>query len=244
MQTLNDSLRTQLESSICKAREVSEQGALKSLQHLGVANPSPSSLLNEDEKQLHSRLRAHGRQLGDQRSAKDEVQELDLLIEEIAYQHWHRMLFARFLAENNLLMYPDAESPVPITLSECEDLASELGLNNGWEVASNFATKLLPQVFRQDSPVLDLEFSPEYQLKLEELLIGLSNEIFACSDSLGWVYQYWQSRKKSEIKELDPKIGKRELPAVTQLFTEPFMVNFILDNTIGAWWVEKTVKKT
>ena len=32
------------------------------------------------------------------------------------------------------------------------------------------------------------------------------------------------------------KIGARELPAVTQLFTEPYMVSFLLDNSLGAWW--------
>ena len=33
-------------------------------------------------------------------------------------------LFARFLAENNLLMYPDPTNPVPISLEECDnDLA-------------------------------------------------------------------------------------------------------------------------
>ena len=31
------------------------------------------------------------------------------------------------------------------------------------------------------------------------------------------------------------KIGADELPAVTQLFTEPYMVRFLLDNTLGAW---------
>ena len=28
-------------------------------------------------------------------------------IREIAYEHWHRALFARFLAENNLLIDPE-----------------------------------------------------------------------------------------------------------------------------------------
>jgi len=32
------------------------------------------------------------------------------------------------------------------------------------------------------------------------------------------------------------KVGARELPAVTQLFTEPYMVSFLLDNSLGAWW--------
>ena len=35
------------------------------------------------------------------------------------------------------------------------------------------------------------------------------------------------------------KIGADELPAVTQLFTESYMVRFLLHNTLGAWWAGK-----
>ena len=37
------------------------------------------------------------------------------------------------------------------------------------------------------------------------------------------------------------KIGAAELPAVTQLFTEPYMVRFLLHNTLGAWWAGKVL---
>ena len=42
--------------------------------------------------------------------------------EQTAYEHWHGMLFARFLAENGLLMHPD---DVPLTLDECNELARD-----------------------------------------------------------------------------------------------------------------------
>ena len=35
------------------------------------------------------------------------------------------------------------------------------------------------------------------------------------------------------------KIGADELAAVTQLFTEPYMVSFLLDNSLGAWWASR-----
>ena len=59
------------------------------------------------------------------------------------------------------------------------------------------------------------------------------------TDSLGWVYQFWQSRRKDEVNRSGVKIGADELPAVTQLFTEPYMVSFLLDNTLGAWWAAR-----
>ena len=172
------------------------------------------------------------------------TQSMDRLIEEVAYEHWHRMLFARFLAENNLLMYPDPTNPVPISLEECEDLAVKEGAKNGWELAARFAARMLPQIFRLDSPVFQLTLPPEHQQKLEQLVDDLPVEVFLASDSLGWVYQFWQAKKKDEVNASEVKIGARELPAVTQLFTEPYMVSFLLDNSLGAWWAARRLTKS
>ena len=71
------------------------------------------------------------------------------------------------------------------------------------------------------------------------MLANLPREVFTASDSLGWVYQFWQAKRKDEVNASEVKIGARELPAVTQLFTEPYMVNFLLDNSLGAWWAAR-----
>ena len=77
----------------------------------------------------------------------------------------------------------------------------------------------------------------EYRSKLANLIDELPEAIFAAMDSLGWVYQFWQSKNKEEINDSGTRIGPDELPAVTQFFTEPYMVRFLLDNTLGAWYV-------
>ena len=238
MQVLERSLRNKLEKTIKEARDIAEDAACAALEQLGVGESVAYKHLNEDQRQLRRKLRVHGRQIGDTLNG-GKVQTIDRLIEEVAYEHWHRMLFARFLAENNLLMYPDPDDPVAVSLEECEDLAIEEGLENGWELASRFAARMLPQIFRPESPVFLLELPPEYQQKLEWLLAEVPGEVFQTFDSLGWVYQFWQAKKKDEVNASEVKIGARELPAVTQLFTEPYMVAFLLDNSLGAWWAEQ-----
>src|SRR3990172_2304468 len=192
---LDRALRTRLERVVIEAREVAEAGARAALEQLGVSRGKADAHLSGAEKGLRQRLRAHGRQLGDSRDAKTGTQSIDELVEEVAYEHWHRMLFARFLAENDLLMYPDAEQPVAVSLEECEMLAD------------------------------------------------LPSEVFTASDSLGWVYQFWQSKKKDEVNASEVKIGAKELPAVTQLFTETYMVSFLLDNSLGAWWAARRLNE-
>src|SRR5690606_22224634 len=122
---------------------------------------------------------------------------------------------------------------------ECEELASSEGAANGWELAGRFAAQMLPQVFRPDSAVSELKFPLEYQIELESLVADLPADVFEASDSLGWVYQFWQAKRKVEVNASEVKIGAAELPAVTQLFTEPYMVSFLLDNSLGAWWAAR-----
>ena len=235
---LDKSLRNKLERTIKAARDIAEAAARSSLEQLGVGEASPFTHLSEDERDLRRKLRAHGRQLGDSLNV-GKAQSMDWLLEEMAYEHWHRMLFARFLAENNLLMYEG----VPVTLTECAELAADEGLSGEWELAATLAAAMLPQIFGTDSVVFALHFSPEYQQKLERLVADLPLEVFTASDSLGWVYQFWQAKKKDEINHSGVKIGARELPAVTQLFTEPYMVAFLLDNSLGAWWASRLLSE-
>ncbi|MEL0169781.1 MAG: N-6 DNA methylase [Pseudomonadaceae bacterium] len=130
-------------------------------------------------------------------------------------------------------------------MAECSELIQdpdtlrdelERRCNSGWELAGVLASKMLPQIFRIDSPVFALEFAPEHQRELEKLVTGLDPETFQAQDSLGWVYQFWQSKRKDEVNKSEVKIGADELSPVTQLFTEPYMVSFLLDNSLGAWW--------
>jgi hypothetical protein len=235
MPTLSKEYRKQLEKVVLAAREEAESGAAAALESYGVGEARKPAHLDKGGEDLRKKLRAHGRQLGDLRRP-DESQELDGLIHETAYEHWHRMLFARFLAENGFLIEP--ESGLDVDLEYCEERARE---TNGekWEIAAGFAQRMLTAIFRPDDPVLQLRLPAESRNRLTGLLAGLPAEVFTASDSLGWVYQFWQAKKKEEVNRAGNKIGADELPSVTQLFTEDYMVDFLLDNTLGAWHVGK-----
>jgi len=246
MQPLDKTLRNRLEKTVREAREIAEDAARAALEQLGVCETAPFAHLSGEERDLRCSLRAHGRQLGDPLNG-GKIQTMDRLAEEVAYEHWHRMLFARYLAENGLLMYwPENEKdPIDIDLETCQGLLDDGEEQAGsvWELAARYAARMLPQIFRPDSPVFRLALPPEHQHKLERLLAGLPPEVFTASDSLGWVYQFWQAKKKDEVNTSEVKIGARELPAVTQLFTEPYMVSFLLDNSLGAWWAARRLSE-
>lgn len=236
MKTLSSEHRRQLERAVVAARDVAEAGARSALEALAVGQREPFGHMTDAQRALRRRLRAHARHLGDAVDAQSGRHGIDHLIHECACEHWHAMLFARFLAENHLLIEPELE--VPVTLDECEELARDAGTDR-WTLASRFAQRLLPQVFRPDHPTFGVRFAREHRARLEELVEGLAPEVFAASDALGWVYQFWQAKRKDAVNRSEAKIGADELPAVTQLFTEPYMVQFLLHNSLGAWWASR-----
>lgn len=238
MASLARDLRRELERTVRQARRVAETGARKVLEQLAVHHHEPWGGMTPEARALRNRLRAHGRQLGDHRDPKRGTQAMGRLMQECAYEHWHRMLFARFLAETDLLIEP--ESGVAISLDEARELAREQGAD--WlELASTYAERMLPQIFRKDDPVLAVTLPAETRSELEDLLKALPREVFLADDSLGWVYQFWQADRKDDVNKSEKKIGADELPAVTQLFTEDYMVLFLLHNTLGAWWAGRVL---
>ncbi len=234
MPTLASHQRKALEKTVHTARQVAELGVRGALTSLAVSEPNAFSHHTDTDAALRTRLRKRAREVG---SGSDEGTPRDVapLVEEIAYEHWHRMLFARFLAENNLLIHPAFGAAVSI--KECKELAADDDqYADGWALAAHCAAAMLPEIFRNDALAFELQLAREHRTKLERLVEGLNQEVFTSTDGLGWVYQFWQAERKKEVNDSGVKIGARELPAVTQLFTEPYMVSFLLDNALGAWW--------
>jgi hypothetical protein len=236
---LPSALRRALERVIKEARIAAEEGAKDAIRRLGVADSKAPEYLSDAEKELRRRLRAHARALGDAFDRSNDTQETKHLNEAAGYAHWHRMLFARFLAERGLLRNPEYD--VPVTLEDCRELAEAEGLTDPWAIAERYSAQMLPAVFRIDDPVLALEIDTVQTQKLQKLVTGLDAEVFQAEDSLGWSYQFWRAAEKDTINKSGVKIGADELPAVTQLFTEPYMVQFLLHNTLGAWWAGKVL---
>jgi hypothetical protein len=118
MPSLASDLRRQLENVVVQARDLTEAAARAALKRWAVDVAKPFDHFSAADKVLRNRLRASGKQAGDRRDEKRDTQEIEQLGEELAYEYWHRILFARFLAEIdlsddmatkvNILFYGDA----------------------------------------------------------------------------------------------------------------------------------------
>ncbi len=236
MAVLTPEQRNALESAVKQARKNSEIGAFNALKAMAVNNPEPFTHMTAEQRSLRNNLRSKARLLGDELPANG-AQRIDNLSYELAYETWHKMLFAKFLEANDLLIH--TASGVAVSMEDCEELAKDEEFLDKWDAAANYASKMLPAIFRTDDPLMQITYATDERIKLESIIDALEGEIFTADDALGWVYQFWQSEAKAIINASGDKIDGAKLPAVTQLFTEPYMVHFLIDNTLGAWWVSR-----
>ena len=207
-------LRRGLEDTCKEARKIAETAASDAIARVKAGGDSS----------LRRKLRAQ------------EQEEADHFLEHVAFTQWHMRLFTRFLAENELLRHPEG---VAVTLDEVKEIAAE-ERKDAWSLASQYACRMLPGIFPTEGDITsEVVLAPEHRQALERLVEELPRVCFIADDALGWTYQFWQSQRKKEVNESGEKVEGDDLSAVTQLFTEHYMVQFLLQNTLGAWWAKQ-----
>src|SRR5579859_1322403 len=122
MPALHTELRKLLENTVLNARDAAEKAARAALVALAVQQEEAYSSLPDADKPLRRKLRSEARRLGDELEKGEKgCDPFPALVAEVAYEQWHRLLFARFLAENDLLIHPEAQASV--SLQDCADIA-------------------------------------------------------------------------------------------------------------------------
>ena len=109
----------------------------------------------------------------------------------------------------------------------------------------------LPELFAPTSPAIILRPSLPALKHCLALLSGTekpsgqdaaTDEVFSAPDALGWAYQYWNTEEKGRVFDIvrnkkGAKIEGADIIPATQLYTEPYMVKFLVQNSLGAAWM-------
>lgn len=69
---------------------------------------------------------------------------------------------------------------------------------------------------------------------------GMSDEDCRQEELIGWLYQFYISDKKDDVFEglkKNIKITAENIPAATQLFTPHWIVRYMVENTLGKFWL-------
>jgi SAM-dependent methyltransferase len=118
------------------------------------------------------------------------------------------------------------------------------------------AANELPLLFDPDSPFTLVAPSPDALQKCVRALSGetvaltrggrdrvegMTDEVFREPELLGWVYQFWNAEEKDRVFEDAARGAKIEGPDIipaTCIYTEDYMVRFLVENSLGALWAE------
>lgn len=73
---------------------------------------------------------------------------------------------------------------------------------------------------------------------VKEIIDGMPNEDCAEVEILGWLYQFYISEKNEELISSKKVYKKDELAPASQLFTPKWIVQYMVDNTLGQLWSE------
>lgn len=134
------------------------------------------------------------------------------VIEETAYGRFSRLIALRFMEVNGYLPSEGVSA-----LRKNQVLSDLLGEPHGW--TSLLLPDSLPDAMWKD----------------------MSDENFREVEALGWLHQFYLSAKHEAV--IDPLhgkvISKEDIPAATQLFTPRWVVRYILDNSLGRYWLER-----
>ncbi len=190
------------------------------------------------------------------------------VVEEVAYTWFNRFIALRFMEVNGFLpsyvrVFSDEQNNFrPEILRQASSIELE-GLDkqkvftlksagNDEELFKyllitqcNALHDVLPFLFQKIADYTELLF-PDFLLRDGSVIDTMLAQIPEADwldgvQIIGWLYQYYNSEPKDAVFEnlkKNIKISKTDIPAATQLFTPDWIVRYMVENSLGRFWLE------
>ncbi|MDY0207750.1 MAG: BREX-1 system adenine-specific DNA-methyltransferase PglX [Pseudomonas sp.] len=190
------------------------------------------------------------------------------IIEQAAYSWFNRLCAIRFMEVHGyfdhgrrVLSSTHAGSHVPQLLEECldinldSDLPSldkqriiELKLDGTQDeqlyrelllAQCHALHQVMPFLFEAVDGALEL-LLPDNLTKtdslIRELVSAIPEEDWQDVEIIGWLYQFYISDKKDQV--IGKVVKSEDIPAATQLFTPNWIVQYLVQNSLGRQWLQ------
>lgn len=99
---------------------------------------------------------------------------------------------------------------------------------------------VMPDVFNGDTNSIDF-LLPNNLLGAGGFVsetLKLPTECFDRVEVIGWLYQYYNQAEKDIAMKKKSAVEKDEIPFVTQIFTPDWIVRYMVENSLGRYWLE------
>jgi len=217
-----------------------------------VTDLSKLTYINDSQRESARILRAtlaHYCASGDMNAA----QGLDRIVREQAFTVLNRLVALR-MAEARGLLVESVGSGFQAKGFQLYSLLAGTAIGETGEVYKTYLFSIFDEL-AQDLPGLFDRYSPQGRLFPRETVllrvIALINNpeiagLWGEDEAIGWIYQYFNSkeeRKAMRDASQAPR-NSRELAVRNQFFTPRYVVEFLVDNTLGRLWCYMTGGKT
>ncbi len=243
--TLTGEHRSALEGLVQRARRCAEDdltttlsgkfgidadGRIEPIEQLSLTNAEAA--VRRDLVQILEHLRSEG---------EGPEESVDRLVRETAFTHLNRLVAVRVAEAIHLLPETIGRGVASSGFRDFSEVAPTVAATEwgrfsifvrlcGDELASD-----VPALFDPRNPLLELGLT---EAALERLVIGitaLGHDVWAAPDALGWVYQFFNtSVERAAIKKVGAPRNTRELAITNQFFTPSYVVDFLVQNGLGA----------
>jgi type II restriction/modification system DNA methylase subunit YeeA len=181
--------------------------------------------------------------------------------ENVAYTWFNRFAALRFMELHDYLghgwrVLSNREGGLPEILSHASDVAlsslnvakardMQLAGNQDNELYKmllvaqcNELSRAMPFLFEQIDDETEL-LLPENLLRTDsivaKLVASVQDEDWEQVEVIGWLYQFYISEKKDQV--IGKVVKSEDIPAATQLFTPNWIVQYIVQNSVGRLWL-------
>lgn len=232
-----DQLRQQIESSFDK--RLKKLGLTESKGNIRDKDKLPEDRLEERER-AKSLIDIFKKEEGSYKQARKKY------IEEFAFTFFNRIAALKVMGLKDLI-------PEPITRRHQHgnrSFAHDIWLENNPEYRSESREGIRDflrdqfekqaeniRLFSSDYPYDDLPEKSDLLTIIEEFN-EINEERWKSDDIMGWLYEYYNSSRKKELKDSDEDIEWDKVSLSSQIYTPRWVVEFLLNNSLGKLWME------
>lgn len=243
---LDGAQRTALSTLIQKARSLLEDDLASTLEGDFGIHRSDGRLEEADALSLNALQAAVRIDLleivaflrGEGESASASV---DRLIREAAFTHVNRLVALRVAEGLGILPGAIGNGLASQGFRDFAEIAPA-SADEDWErfrlfvrICADELSADVPALFDPRNPLLELEPSTAAFSELIDLFVSADEAIWSAPDALGWSYQFFNSgEERRGMRESSAPRNSRELAVRNQFFTPSYVVEFLVQNGLGA----------
>lgn len=249
---MNRESRNRLRCVVAQARALLEEDVKTQLNRFGIeegGNAVPIGRLGHlgpDDAELRAKLLAS---INKEQGKRIELSEAyDRYVRHVGFTYLNRVAALRAMEVRGLL-----EKETIIRRDKYAGLSQRAYEISERQRVSNTAesTRLcFLEAFREVSQEIKVLFdvndeysvlfpSPSILEKVIELVsVDVPEDDWREEDVIGWIYQYYNSEARAELRKKRRKLRADDVPVLNQFYTSHWLVRALVDNTLGRLWLE------